>query len=444
MSRRFRLRAARLMTALGVAAAACGCAGPPSHGTVTIVVHWAGAELQAFTIITKKFTEQSGITVNIEPTRGEDDELAVDLQQHEPPNLADLPSIGAVRAYYSAGDLSPLSDLASEKAYGPLWQGLTRIGPQRQPYAAPVKIDLKSLVWYNQSKLSRSHYAAPTTGTSWKQLVGLSQAIQNAGHPPWCLALASVPVSGWPGADWIADVLLSTYGPTVYQAWVSGTLSWKSSEVTQAWTMWSQLMGASAGSDLGVPESALTTRVGNGRDSGPGSGPSPHSPCYLGHGALADFPDGTQSGYDFVPVPSPSGALQVSADFLVMLKKAATPQAKKLISYLTEKSTQKSWMSQPDAGGFSANEQVPLTAYPAGVRRRIARLITTARELCFGAADAMAPELSAAFDHEVLRYLAEPTTLRSTILPALDTVARHNRADAPDVCVPRSTAGSGP
>jgi hypothetical protein len=66
-----------------------------------------------------------------------------------------------------------------------------------------------------------------------------------------------------------------------------------------------------------------------------------------------------------------------------------------------------------------AGRAVPPGAYPSAVTRGIAALLTSGRELCFGAADAMPPELGAAFDHAVLWDLAQPSALSTAILPEL-------------------------
>ena len=55
----------------------------------------------------------------------------------------------------------------------------------------PLKVDGKSLVWSKE-------------GTS------------SAEDPEWCVGLASQQTSGWPGTDWIEDILLHQAGPARY------------------------------------------------------------------------------------------------------------------------------------------------------------------------------------------------------------------------------------
>lgn len=437
-------RAARVMVALGLAAAACGCAGPAGGGNVTILVAWSGSELTAFESVIKTFEDHSGINVDVEPTRALTQELDADLAEGDPPDVAALPSIGAIGQYADQGELKPLDGLVDTAAYGPPWSGLMRPGRGDHVYAMPVKADVKSLIWYDPAVFRRFHYGVPAT---WAQLLTLSESIENHGGSPWCLALSSTPTSGWPGTDWIADILLSTDGPETYQKWVSGELPWTSGPVQQAWLMWGRLVG-SGNAVYGGRDAALVQNVGDIHPSSPS--------CYLAHGTLVDqgFPAGKSAqpelkfgtSYDFFPFPASgtaasgtaaSGAIQVSADFIGLFND--TLPARELIRYLTGTAAQREWVSYPDADGFSADNQVPVSAYPGPATQRIATLLTSGqRELCFGASDAMSPDLSAAFDHAILEYLADPAALASTVLPELSKVPPDSRS-APSVCGRLST-----
>ncbi len=442
-------RVARAIAAVGLAAAACGCGGPAGSNNVTIMVAWSGSELAAFESVIRTFEDQSGISVDVEPTRALTQELDADLAEGDPPEVAALPSIGAIGTYAGQGELKPLDGLVDTADYGPPWSGLMRTGQGDHVYAVPVKADVKSLIWYDPTVFRRSGYAVPAT---WPQLLTLSKSIENHGGSPWCLALSSTPTSGWPGTDWIADILLGTYGPGTYQKWVSGELPWTSAPVQQAWQMWGQLVG-SGDAVYGGRGAALRQQVESGIN------PSLTS-CYLAHGTLVDQGFSVKTGppapkfgtsYDFFPFPASgtaasgtaasgtaasrapaSGAIQVSADFIGMFND--TPPARALIRYLTSTAAQRKWVSYPGADGFSADNQVPVSAYPGPATQRIATLLTSGQpELCFGAADAMSPDLNAAFDHAILKYLTEPAALNSTVLPELSKVPADSRS-APSVC----------
>jgi hypothetical protein len=108
---------------------------------------------------------------------------------------------------------------------------------------------------------------------------------------------------------------------------------------------------------------------------------------------------------------------------------------------MTSTAAQKAWVGYPGADGFSPSSKVPPGAYPSAVTRGIAALLTSGREPCFGAADAMPPELGAAFDHAVLWDLAQPSALSTTILPELARVPATQHSSS-TVCGKPSQAAS--
>jgi alpha-glucoside transport system substrate-binding protein len=54
------------------------------------------------------------------------------------------------------------------------------------------------------------------------------------GWTPWCLGFESGEASGWPGTDWIENLLLAEAGPQVYDRWIAHELPFGSSEVRTA------------------------------------------------------------------------------------------------------------------------------------------------------------------------------------------------------------------
>src|SRR6185437_2979595 len=60
----------------------------------------------------------------------------------------------------------------------------------------------------------------------------------NTGGRPWCMGMGSTPTSGWPGTDWIEDILLHEFGADIYQQWSSGRLPWTSPQIREAWERW--------------------------------------------------------------------------------------------------------------------------------------------------------------------------------------------------------------
>src|SRR5262249_505798 len=96
--------------------------------------------------------------------------------------------------------------------------------------------NLKSLIWYDPKELPDFRSQPPRT---WDQLVAVSKGLAASGRTPWCMGMGSTPTSGWPGTDWIEDILLHQADDIdAYQQWAHGDKEWLKDEVRQAWTSW--------------------------------------------------------------------------------------------------------------------------------------------------------------------------------------------------------------
>jgi alpha-glucoside transport system substrate-binding protein len=410
-------------------AAAAACSGPGAgarSGHLTMLVAWGGNQLKSFSeAVVVPYERRTGVQVDLEPTRALTQHIDADLRQGDPPDVAALPSIGAISQYAQASRLYPLDGVAGAGGFRQPWSSLMRSAGR--VYAVPVKVDVKSLVWYDPATFRAARYAIPAT---WPQLLALSSAMQRSGRQPWCLAVASGATSGWPGADWLSDIMLSSYPAAVYQDWAAGKLPWTSGPVRQSWLAWNKALDDGR-AVFGGHAAALTAKVGT---IGPAS-----SGCLLSRGTLVDqdFAVGTRYGTDYAFFPFPPGRpgsaspLQVGADFVGMFRDS--PAARDFIGYLTQPATQRAWIDYPGSSGFSPSSAVPPGAYPDPARRDIAKLLTSGRRLCLSASDVMPSDVSTALDNAVLAYLTVPGALTSKILPTLATVPAEH-APIPAIC----------
>jgi alpha-glucoside transport system substrate-binding protein len=383
---------ARFLLAFGLCAASVACGGGIQRATVTVIIPWAPgtSEYKAFVNVIKPFENKNRIQVILEPTLDVTQQLDADLAPDNPgagnlPDVADLPSPAAVSQYEKRKDIQPLNGI-NLSSYDEPWRSLAE--SKGTVYAIPVKADVKSLIWYKKGVLT----SPPKT----------LQAFLSRDGAPWCLGLASGPTSGWPGDDWVADILLSMAGSNAaheYEQWLGNQLEWTSDPVTAAWKKWADLMGSGArinGGTLGALKTQFKQAL-------------PGNDC-LDHGALAatGLNQADVNSYRFMLLPSMSGAaspLLVSGDFMAQFTK--NPDATALLNYLAGPAAQSTLVSQ---GGFafSADQDAEvLSAYPKGVQRTIAGLLLpkSGNELCFSAEDMMTPDVSAAFSQAVLDYV---------------------------------------
>ncbi|WP_405918193.1 ABC transporter substrate-binding protein [Streptomyces sp. NBC_00728] len=359
----------RCALVLGLLLTPVGCA-EPEKDKVTIMVPWSGTEFKAFYAVVKDFERDHDIDIEPQVTRALTQQLDAAVAADAEPDLAVLPSVGAIAKYRQAGALSKL-DVDTHAYVQPL-RGLGMNG--KDVYAVPVKADIKSLVWYDARLTARPP-------GSWSTLRDRSD------H--WCLGLESGPTSGWPGADWIADILLADEGVGPYTAWASGEGRWDKGPVKAAWTEWGDLVA-------GARKGAATFNFRAATEKMAKAG------CSLSHGALSamafDSAQVKTDGYTYVP--SSRGALQVSADFVG--KFTGNRSADEFIKYLASPRAQRTWVNEP---GFALSADNRVTAYDNATQGRIAAMLRSSRyTLCFSAADAMDPDVSAAFYRAVLNY----------------------------------------
>jgi alpha-glucoside transport system substrate-binding protein len=429
-----------LLFALGLA----GCGHQPGgHTVVTVLGPWTGTERAGFLEMMRGFEQDTGIQVDYTGTRDADAVLASDLKNGSLPDLAVLATRGELSQLAASGSLEPLGGALDLKTmagqYRPGWLRLmqaTGPGGKRHYYAIIIKATLKSLIWYDPELFPASDLRLLTSpGLTWARLMSLTNSLRAAGKTPWCAGMADGSRSGWPGTDWIEDIVLHQSGPAVYDRWATGALPWTSAPIAAAWRTFGQI-AATAGSVHGGPEAELATSYGVAGQPMFSNPPG----CYLDHeGSFiagfypADLPSGPDYGrpahprpgadFRFVSFPALAGAGQgadeVSADLAGMFHD--TPATRKLVAYLTTPQAQLAWISRPGSGALTVNRRVPLSAYPDGVSRALGRTLINATSIQFDASNSMPQTMENAFDNAVLQYLDSPGRL-DVILRGLDQV----------------------
>jgi len=380
-----------------------GCA---TRATLTVLGPWSDAEEQSFRAVFADFEAEHDVTIDYIGTPAVNQVLQADVQKGQPPDVAVLTSPGELARYASAGGLRKIAGV-SESEYSQQWRTLLRLGTP-DLYAVPVKADLKSIVWYN------AHHAPSPIPSKWQGLLDYTAKVKTA----WCLGMEAYSTSGWPGTDWIEDILLHEAGPATYASWASGNLPWKSDAVRAAWTTWGQLLAAQG--PPGLRTAALLTYFGDAGKQMFAKQPG----CYLEHqGSFATGSYPKDAAYDFFPFPT-IGAVPESSEVSVNLAGQFTdnPLAADFMAYLAGARAQAVWPARQDSSAFSVNQQVlAASVYKGPVRTRIAQVLAKAQHLCLDASDVMPAAMADAFSRAVLEFLGDPNRLPD-ILSGLDNV----------------------
>ncbi|HLV71908.1 MAG TPA: ABC transporter substrate-binding protein [Vulgatibacteraceae bacterium] len=400
---------------------AVACGGSGSDRTITVLGSWTGEEGRAFRAMLSAFERSSGIEVEYTGTRDARAVLASELHDGHPPDAAVLATPGDLRAYAAAGELRPLRGRA-EGIGGEL---TTAAGPdgRRRTYGIVVKASVKSLIWYNPRNLSSDLRERLTDADlTWDEL---SDIAGEAGSRPWCLGLADTSASGWPGTDWIEDILLHASGPKAYDDWVSGRLPWTSEPVRSAWRTFGEVVANARG------DARTVLLTGYGQAGAPMFASPPG--CLFDHagsfitGFYGQSDGRPQPGrdYDHIPFPGASSVV-IGGDVLGVFRDS--PAVRELVAYLGTADAQRIWTGRQGSGAFSLNREVRPDDYPDPLSRRIAQTLADAETVRFDASDTMPTVMAAAFNHAVLEYVAEPEDERlDDVLNSLEKLRRTTR-----------------
>lgn len=378
-----------------------GCATPQaSAATVTVLGIWSGAEQRSFEKVLAHFEATANIDVRYVGTRALGQVLQAEVQKGTPPDIAILPTLGEFASFVRRGYLQPLDDVTGRQPdeYSQQWSDLESAGTGHR-YAVTVKADFKSAIWYNRT---RAPSPLPETFDQLSRL-GL----------PWCAGMSSTPDSGWPGSDWVEDILLHQSGPAAYARWASGQGGWTEQPVIRAWQTWGELL------DRQNKQSVLLTEFTDA-----GKPMFTQNGCQLDHQASFIMSSYENDDYgrrvagqdfDYFPFPrftpgDPPAGL-VSADLAGMFNRK--PEAEQLMRFLASPEGQSIWPQEGSA--FSVNRKVDLSVYKDEVRKRIALRLRSDEKLCFDASDLMPATLRTKFYRAVLEYINDRGTLDSLL-----------------------------
>ncbi|WP_086860535.1 ABC transporter substrate-binding protein [Streptomyces milbemycinicus] len=388
-----------------------------SGGTIRVLASWTGPEEEAFRQVLDAFTKKHHIRVEYQGTTALREVLLSDVRSGTPPDIAVLPSSGELTAYAEKDYLAKLDEVVPGSEYNPLWTPrLTENGPI---YGVAVKADLKGIVWYDSARHGPGDL--PALAADSRQ---------------WCVGMGDGATSGWPGTDWIEDILLRQQGKRVYEQWAEGELAWDDPRVAEAWRTWGELFsGAAAKTALRTDFRAAGKKLFAKRPSCAlehqgsfirGSYPGPHRARFAYSADLLRLSGSPSAAYEVSAAHEVSGdfaAHEVSGDFAALFKNTGhTGQALELMRYLAQVEGQRTWAEHTPARSakpFSANSKVPVSVQGNDkVAQSIARTLKSS-SLCLDASDAMPPRMRLAFQRAVLKFLSYPDAERQQRLGGL-------------------------
>ncbi|MBS1696987.1 MAG: extracellular solute-binding protein [Actinobacteria bacterium] len=241
MSQRRRLIAPLALLAVsGLALAGCAEGGSSGGGdssgkgeTVKISGGITGSEADLLNKSFDQFTKDTGIKVVYTGDKGFEGNIVTKVSGGSAPDIAIVPQPGLLKSLVGTGQVKEAPSEVSanvDKNWSKDWKTYGTIDGKF--YAAPMLANVKGYVWYSPAKFKELGVEVPKT---WDELLTLTKTIQQkTGSAPWCAGFASGDASGWPGTDWIEDLVLRQSGTDVYDKWVSGDVKFTDPQIKQA------------------------------------------------------------------------------------------------------------------------------------------------------------------------------------------------------------------
>ena len=413
-----------LVIFLGAALILSAAAGAFAEKRVSVLGVWGADETPAFMKMVEPFEAATGIKVDFTGTRDLPAVLTTRVAAGNPPDISVLPNPGQLQEFAKVRalvDLATFMDMLELKNdYAKTWLDLASY--KGKLYGFFISADLKSLVWYNPKAFANAGYEVPGT---WDELIALSDKIVADGKAPWAIGLESAAASGWPGTDWIEDIMLRTTDPEVYDKWVRHEIPWTDPRVKRAF----QLFGKIALSEkyvYGGTTGELTTNFGDAPNPLFTTPPNAymHRQATFIKSFILNANPGLVAGVDFSFFPFPpidakygTPALG-AADLLSMLND--TPEARALMRYLVTPGAQEIWVAA--LGKLSANRRVNPNAYPDELTRKAAEILVGAKSFRFDGSDLMPAAVgSGTFWSGILDYVGGEDL--DTVLEAIEASA---------------------
>jgi alpha-glucoside transport system substrate-binding protein len=200
--------------------------------TVTIFTSILEPELTTLNTAKKDFEACTGVKIKIEGSNQFEALLPVRVKGGNAPDLAWIPQPGLLQKLVATGKVvpAPKAVVANvDKYWSKSWKDLGTVNGKF--YAAPMGSNMKSLVWYSPKQFTKNGYTVPKT---WAEMTALADKMAANGQTAFCGGLGSGGATGWPGTDWVEQMVLREYGAKVYGDWVSHKVKFSDPKIQAA------------------------------------------------------------------------------------------------------------------------------------------------------------------------------------------------------------------
>ena len=385
---------------------------PALIGTVDVLGMWGFEELASFEAMVQPWMAETGGNMAFTGTQNISSVLADRVEAGNPPDVAIPAEIGLFQEFARDGLLAPLSECpgleAKVRAECP--EDFVDLGTvDATLYGFFMKADTKGTIFYDPTYFDANSLTPLTAESSFADLIALSDEIVALGLPPWSMGQFANGGTGFPGTDFIQQILLNEAGGDAYDGVIDGSVPFTDADVKDAWEKFGQI-ALTDGYVLQGDANAINATGFQDSIFPPFEDPPEAAMVYMGGFAarfIADqFPDAVPAtDYDFFPFP---GGGDTGGGNIVYAFNS-DPTTCSFLDHLASAEAQQIWV---DFGGFtSVNSNIDLDAYPDVISRALAEQITAAETFRFDLDDAIGGDLQTAFWAGVTEYLTNPSAL---------------------------------
>ena len=422
-----------LLVILSMIAVACG--GSSLEGEeVFITGALVGNDAAGFQENFDSFTEETGIIVSFQGSDNFEQEVQIQMESGDTPDIALWPQPGAVVDAAQRGYLVSLEDLGVDMdeyraSFSSYIVGLGEVDGAH--YGGAHAFNLKSIVWYQPAEFEARGYSVPAT---WDEMIALADQIVADGMTPFCFGMYSNGASGWLATDWMEDIMLRTgEGTATYDKWVSHDIPFNDPVVKNAATFLSQIMHTE-GYVVGGTDAIVSTYFGNAQDPMFEKDANGNPGCFMHRQAsfiTSFWPEAAQAGAGsettVFPFPAmddglPKAALGAGDMFGVFNDREATIE---VVNYMLSNDFFEAAAQRPDNSRIYGHVDFDTSLYSKDITRVLADTITGAlaeNAFRFDASDLMPPEVGAgSFWKEMMNLAVEGPGYIDTALDNIET-----------------------
>ncbi len=422
-----------LLLILSMIAAACG-GGSLEGEEVFITGALVGNDAAGFQENFDSFTEETGIIVSFQGSDNFEQEVQIQMESGDTPDIALWPQPGAVVDAAQRGYLVSLEDLGVDMdeyraSFSSYIVGLGEVDGAH--YGGAHAFNLKSIVWYQPAEFEARGYSIPST---WDEMIALADQIVADGMTPFCFGMYSNGASGWLATDWMEDIMLRTgEGTATYDKWVSHDIPFNDPVVKNAATFLSQIMHTE-GYVVGGTDAIVSTYFGNAQDPMFEKDANGNPGCFMHRQAsfiTSFWPEAAQAGAGsettVFPFPAmddglPKAALGAGDMFGVFNDREATIE---VVNYMLSNDFFEAAAQRPDNSRIYGHVDFDTSLYSKDITRVLADTITGAlaeNAFRFDASDLMPPEVGAgSFWKEMMNLAVEGPGYIDTALNNIET-----------------------